>query len=197
MGEETALAAPGEPEVLKGLSGALVDFCSHYAVSSNAESSARLAGFVGPYGHTLVRNERLQHVIEHFRAVYADASTYNPQKLVRQWAQQASFQPSKLLANDWQVKDLSELTDEERQHFDEALLGFEVIEKSGSRTIKPKFNKQLAQEHLGKLLRLYAEDKEKGGADYSLTVNVNTQINQEVSDPMQELGHISITQDDA
>ena len=157
----------------KAVSPNVHKFAELYAANGNGLQSLRLAGFsvtnTSNYGGRLLADARVAALVEHYRAVHADTAAYTGAKLVRQWARQASYSPADLLNDDWSVKLLSDLTDDQREHLRDALVGFEVVEKSGSRTVKPRFARVEAQEHLGRLMRLYADDK---GTGEGLTLNI-------------------------
>lgn len=186
-----------EKAVLAGLSAGSLRFSEYYAVTNNAARSSILAGFHRDYGTQLLRDDRIQSAIQHYREVLAESTLYTPAKLTAQWARQASFKPSQLLNDDWSVKNLNELPNEVKAHFDEALINFEVIEKSGSRTIKPKFAKIEAQEHLGRIMRLYESDKEKA---QGIVLNITLGGTESADNPGEQLkdviGNINITQDE-
>ena len=157
----------------KSVSPNVAKFCEVYAANGNAVQSLLIAGFAPSsatgYQSRLLSDSRVVALIEYYRAIYADTAAYTGAKLVRQWARQASYSPADLLHDNWSVKLLSEMNDDQRDHLRDALVGFEVVEKSGSRTIKPKFARVEAQEHLGRLMRLYADDK---GTGEGLTLNI-------------------------
>lgn len=161
-------------ELLKKSVSPNVDkFCEIYAANGNAFRSLLLAGFAetsaSGYQARLLADLRVKALISYYRALHADTAAYTGAKLVRQWARQASYSPVDLLHDDWSVKLLSELDAGQREHLRDALVGFEVVEKLGSRTIKPKFARIEAQEHLGRLMKLYADDK---GSGEGLTLNI-------------------------
>ena len=158
----------------KSVSPNVHKFAELYAANGKGLESLRLAGFSVPttsnYASRLLVDSRVAALVEHYRAMHADSAGYTGAKLVRQWSRQASYSPADLLNGDWSVKMISELTDDQREHLRDALVGFEVVEKAGSRTIKPKFARIEAQEHLGRLMRLYADDK---GSGEGLTLNIH------------------------
>lgn len=177
----------------KSVSPNVAKFCEVYAANGNAVQSLLIAGFApsSAYGYQarLLSDSRVKALIEYYRAVHADTAAYTGTKLVRQWARQASYSPADLLNDDWTVKMLSDLTEDQREHLRDALVGFEVIEKSGSRTIKPRFARVEAQENLGRLMRLYADDK---GSGEGLTLNIHVGQQTTVVGDGEEPGQLHI-----
>ena len=192
MSEVQQIQEVTDIEILKkSVSPNTLKFAELYAANGNALKSCKLAGFspisAPDYAYQLCKDERVVSLIAYYRAVYADTAAYTGAKLVRQWARQASYSPADLLNDDWSVKLLSELTAEQREHLRDAIVGFEVIEKSGSRTIKPRFARVEAQEHLGRLMRLYADDK---GSGEGLTLNIH--VGQQAVDNSEESNRLHI-----
>lgn len=161
---------------LKDLTPAARKFSELYALNNNISKSSILAGCHADYGHSLLRLPAVQQAVAYFRAVHLDKALYTETKLMRQWAQMASIDLTEYIDDDYALKPLSQLTDEQRQHLGMALVGLEVTEKAGKRFVKPKLAKVEALENLGKLLHLYAEDKSQGEG-LTLNITLGQQVN--------------------
>jgi hypothetical protein len=193
MSDPKTLPVPqGPPEAeydaFQGLTPKAVDFSRYYALSHNAEGSARLAGYRPTYGHQLLGDVRVQEVVAYYRELFASQTTYTPEKILHQWAQMASVDVTTLCDDEWTMKPPSQLTEDQRQ----ALTGFEVIEKHNRRYIKPTFAKAQALEHLGRLHKMYQEDKSKGEG-LSLHITLGQSVSVDGVAQTQSLGHIQIT----
>jgi len=156
-------------QVLKRLTPTAQKFAEHYAINGNIRRSSILAGCYPDYGHQLLKREDVQQAVEYWRAVYAERSMYTPEKLVRQWTLMASVDLLDYVDDDYALKPLDKLTQEQRAHLGTALVGLEITEKAGKRYAKPRFAKVEALENLGKLMRLYADDRLPGEG---LTLNI-------------------------
>ena len=179
-------------EIMRSVRPNVVRFCELYAANGNQVKSALLAGFVSGYGAQLWTDPRVRALVAYYREVYAEQAGLTRDALVKLWARQASFSPAVLLQDDWSLKRLDELTSDQREHLHDALLGIEVVEKQGQRTVKPRFNRQLAQEHLGKLFGMYGDDKESEKRD-GLTLNIN--VGQQITvgeGEVEEIGHLRV-----
>lgn len=164
-------------DILKSLTPAMQKFSEHYAVSGNIRRSSIMAGCYPDYGHQLLKREDVQLAVAYWQEVYAERSMFTPEKLVRQWALTASVDLTEYVNDDYTMKLMSELTEEQRQHLGAALVGLEVTEKAGKRYVKPRFAKVEALENLGKLMRLYGDEKGQGGEGLTLNINLGQQVN--------------------
>ena len=166
-------------------------FAEIYAGNANQTKASILAGFTQDYGWKLLKDPRVQSLVAYYRELYAEQAGITRDKLVQLWARQASFSPATLLHNDWSLKRLDTLKDDQREQLNDALLGIEVIEKQGQRTIKPKFNRQNAQEHLGKLFGMYGDEKQGQGEGLTLNINVGQSVTVEDGE-VEEIGHLRV-----
>jgi hypothetical protein len=144
-------------------------FAEHYAFNGKIRTSSILAGFFPDYGHQLLKRKDVQLAIEYWRAVYAEKSLYTPEKLIRQWSQMASIDLTEYVNDDYSLKPLSELSEEQRKSLGAALVGLEVTRRAGKPSAKAKLAKIEALENLGKLLHLYGEEQRQGEG---LTLNI-------------------------
>ncbi len=181
----------GQPEiehdVLQGLTPKSVAFCRLYAVHQNAEKAARLAAYHPRYGHQLLQDPRIQDAIAYYAAVYASETTYTSDKILHQWSQMASVDIGAVVDDDWSLKPPSQLTADQRA----ALVGVEVVEKNGKRYAKATFAKAQALEHLGRINKLYADDKAKGEG-LSLNITLGQAVHVHGQTVSQSLGHLQI-----
>jgi hypothetical protein len=182
------------PEALRGLNPRQKKFAELYAVNGNALKSARLAGYATDKDetsgyHVLYRSPGVAEAVEYYRELFASECHYTPEKIIKEWAQMASVDVSAFVDEDWDLKPKSALTEAQRA----SLVGLEVIEKKGGRTVKPKFAKVEALKELGKLLGMYTDnDTDKRGMD--LHINIGTQVNVDgegISESAQ-VGHLRI-----
>ena len=176
------LPATSVPEEIAGVLAQVTPqmqkFAEFYALHDNALKAWVLAGYTPNTGapYRLRDDPRIQTLVTYYRAVYAEASLYTPAKIVRQWASMASFDLTALLNDDWSIKSLNDLPEAVRHHLALALVGIDVTEKPNTRTIKPRFAKTEALEHLGRLLKLYEQDKQSGEG---LTIQITVQSSQD------------------
>lgn len=185
-------------EVLRGLSQRTLKFCQYYASKPVALEAARLAGFSlvssPTYAYTLLRDDRVQEAIAYYREVNASSTIYTPEKIKAQWAEMASFDLLDCCNDDYSLKNLNELSAEQRKRLGTALVGLEVVEKNGKRFIKPKMAREQALIELGKLNRMYADDT-KQGQGFELTINVGQQVSlgtQGDTDELDDIGFLTM-----
>ena len=69
-------------------------------------------------------------------------------------------------------------------------MGLEVIDKGGKRFVKPRFDRATALIELGKIKRLYADDKQ-AGQGMNLTINVGQSMVSE-DNTVENIGHLSM-----
>lgn len=178
-------------EIIRSVRPNTVKFCELYASGMSQLRAATLAGYVAGYGADLYRDPRVQALVAYYREVYAEQAGMTRDRLVQLWVRQAGFSPAVLLQDDWSLRRLDELTPDQREQLKDALLGIEVIEKQGQRTVKPRFDRQRAQEQLGKLFGMY--DGEKSGDGEGLTLNINVGQQTTVHEgEVEEVGHLRI-----
>lgn len=195
-----SVAQEGEGvEVLKGLSVRAIKFCELYAVEPIALKAGRLAGFavdISPnYPYQLLDDIRIKQAIEYFKAVNASSTIYTPEKIKAQWAMMADFDILDCCKADYSLKNLDELTPDQRKRLGRVLVGLDVVEKNGKRYVKPKMAREQALIELGKLNRMYADDT-KQGQGFELTINVGQQVSIHTpgdTEQVDDLGFLSIT----
>jgi hypothetical protein len=194
MSEIVANSAVIEPpSVLKELSANSVKFCEYYALNNNALQSCILAGFASSSARTyaydtLLKNPKVLEAVEYFRAVNASNSTYTPAKIVAQWSEMASFNILDCCDENYILKPLSQLDEEQKRRLGIALTGLKITVKNGRQYVEPKMARETALQELGKIHRLYADDKQQGQG-LNLTINVGQQVvvEQELS---ENIGHL-------
>jgi hypothetical protein len=179
-------------EIIKTVRPNVHQFARLFALGGNQTKASVLAGFVGHYGGKLMHDPRVQALVAHYRAVYAEQAGMTQERLVQLWANQAGFSPAVLLRDDWTLRQLDELTHDQREQLRDALLGIEVVEKQGSRTIKPKFDRQKAQEQLGKLFGMYEGESKGQGEGLTLNINVGQQLTVGGASEDTEVGHLRV-----
>jgi hypothetical protein len=155
--------------VLAGLTPGQKKFAEQYAFNGKQRTSSILAGYFPDYGHQLLKRADIQLAVEYFRAIYAEKTLYTPEKLIRQWSQMASIDLTEYVRDDYSLKPLSELSEEQRKSLGAALVGLDLIRSVGKPRAKAKLAKLEAMENLGKLMHLYTEDKRHGEG---LTLNI-------------------------
>ena len=190
------VSASTVPECLENLTPKQKKFAELYALNGNASKSVLLAGYEASgtehvIGNALVHNPRVMPAIAYYRALYEDASTYTPKKIIKEWAEMASVDVSEFVTDDWDLRPKGQLTKAQRR----ALVGLEVIEKKDGRTVKPKFAKVEALKELGKLLHMYAEDT-AGNKGLDITINLGNQVNVSLATSSvasdTDIGHLTI-----
>ena len=156
-----------------------------FALSGRRHAAMIKAGYAhgssGRWGTELFRRPYMRRLVAYYRTLYCDTAFFDKEKLLKQWSRQASFSPMTLLNDDWSIKRLDAMTSDEQAHLAEALLGVEVVEKAGHRTIRPRFDRMKAQEELGKLLGLYKDEKGQGEG-LSLQINIGQQTRASVTE---------------
>jgi len=158
------------------------------ALYDNHEKSARLAGYNPLYGHQLMKDPRVHAGIDYYRVLFASQSTTTPEKILYRWSLMANVNIAEMVNEDWSLKKPSDLTEAQQL----ALTGIEVVEKGGKRYGKPTFAIAQAQEHLGRLHKLYQEEKSKGEG-LSLHISLGQQVNISTETQTQHIGHVQIT----
>lgn len=198
-----ALAHPEDevPLALHTLSERQQKFCQFYALYSNGAKAALLAGY-SPGSETslppgLLRKPAIQAGIAYFKEVYGTHTMYTGEKVLHQWATMASFDILDCCEDDYSLKPLHALTEDQRARLGTALVGLEVIEKGGKRFVKPQLAKAEALKELGKLLRLYGETDGQGQG-----LHLNITMGHHVHAPAGEasaktVGHLRISTDPA
>jgi hypothetical protein len=146
---------------------------------NNALKSARLAGFnvsnSPNYPYQLLARNDVQEGIQYYRHVYDSPAFYTQEKIIHQWSAMADFDILTCCNDDYSLKNLSELTPEQRKSLGIALQGLEVTERNGKRFIKPKLARAEALEQLGKIKRLYADEKQQGQG-LALNISIGQQV---------------------
>jgi hypothetical protein len=71
-------------------------------------------------------------------------------------------------------------------------VGIEIVQKGGVKYGKPTFAKAQALEHLGRLNKLYQEEKSKGEG-LNLHISLGQQVNISTDTQTQSIGHLQIT----
>ena len=193
MPDERMLPVPHDSpetdqEILHGLTPKMIAFSRFMALHQNHEKSARLAGLWPAYGHKLAKDPRIQHAIAYYAAVYAEATTYTPDKILHQWSQMASVNLAEMVEEDWSLKAPSQLTPDQQV----ALTGVEVVEKGGKRYAKATVAKAQALEHLGRLHKMYEQEKSKGEG-LSLHISLGQSVSVDGVAQTQHVGHLQIT----
>jgi hypothetical protein len=194
--ESKDVTAISVPECLENLTPKQKKFAELYAVNGNAAKSALLAGYKttgdgGDIGYALSHNPNVIPAVEYYRAIFADQSTYTPEKVIKEWCEMASVDVSAFVDDDWDMVSKSQLTPAQRH----ALVGLETSDTKFGRKVKPKFAKVEALKELGKLLGMYASEEGKSqGLD--IQINLGTQVNVSVSEHSTEtdteIGHLTI-----
>lgn len=181
-------------EALERLTPKQKKFAELFAVSDNASKSARLAGYStesSDGGYQLAHNPRVLDAVAYYRELFADATQYTPEKIIKEWAQLASVDVSAFVTDDWELRPKGQLTEAQRR----ALVGLEVIDKKDGRTVKPKFAKVEALREIGRLLGMYA-DEQAGSKGLDITINLGNQVNVSVDTSSvstdTEVGHLTI-----
>lgn len=184
------------PNDIKTMPAQMLKFAEHYATSHNALQAAVLAGYKREsalaHSHALIDNPRIAEAVEYYRAVNESTSLYTPEKIKAQWAEMASFNVLDCCDADYALKPLDQLTPEQKHKLGIALVGLKIVERNGKRFVEPKFARETALQELGKINRMYADDKTQAQG-LTLTVNLAQQIN--TSDEAQEeenIGHLRI-----
>lgn len=189
MAENAAIEAPG---ILKELTQQMQIFAEHYAVGGVPLKAAILAGYAHSgatgYAYRLLDDPRIQAAVEYYKEVHACTSLYTPEKIKMQWSEMASFNILECCNDDYSLKNLNELTAEQKQHLGKALTGLKITVKNGKQYIEPKMARETALQELGKIHRLYADDKQ-AGQGLNLTINVGQQV--VIDEALSEnIGHI-------
>lgn len=168
-------------------------FAEYYATTGNILRSTTLAGYSPKdtgHGHALLKREDVQRAVEYYREVYAEKSLYTAEKLVRQWALMASIDLTEYLNDDFTLKTMDQLTEQQREHLSQALVGIETV-KSGRGSIgaRMRFAKVEALENLGRLMKLYDADKSAGEG---LILNINVGQERAVEATAVDVGPFTI-----
>lgn len=180
--ELTAAEESGLPDVLQRLNNRHRDFVRYLALYDNPMKSYKLAGFPTPegngaYAYALAAQPHIQAGMEYWKEVFSSAAHTLPDKILVNMSYMANIDVTSYYNNQWQLKEIDELTEEQRQ----ALTGVEVIEKSRTRTIKLKFAKLEANKELANIHRMYDDDKSKREG-LNLTIQLGQQVNVNTTD---------------
>jgi len=142
-------------------------------------------------GYILQHDARVQAAVAYYREVFATTSHYTAEKLVKQWADMASLNVTEFLQDDWTLKPLHELTEDQRTRLGIALIGLQVTERRGKVTATAQLGRVEALKELAKLLRVYTADHEPDASG----MHVNITIGQSATIDEQEgttIGHLTI-----
>jgi len=183
-----------ESHVLKPLNERQREFCKHYVMTKgNVLQSAILAGYAAGHGNTAhaYRLPDMPHVqagIAYYRELFGAQVGYDRDKLLYELGLMASVDVTEMVDDDWQVIPKSKLSKEHRQ----AMVGLEVIQKSDSRTIRPRYAKLEAKKEIAELLGLKQHDK-KEGQGLSLQITLGQSVSVDGVAQTQHVGHLQIT----
>ena len=139
-----------QSHVLKPLNERQHEFCKHYVMTKgNVLQSAILAGYAAGHGNTAhaYRLPDMPHVqagIAYYRELFGAQMGYDRDKLLYELGLMASVDVTEMVDDDWQVIPKSKLSKEHCQ----AMVGLEVIQKSDSRTIRPRYAKLEAKKEI-------------------------------------------------
>jgi hypothetical protein len=197
MPDPNALPVPqgdldGDPSVLKSLNERQREFCKNYILTKgNAYKSAQLAGYAVETSRTqttrLLAMPHVQEGIAYYRELFSAQLNYTREKVLYDLAVMAAVDVSEFVGEDWQPVRKSQLSEEHRR----AMVGLEVIRKSETTTIKPKYAKLEAIKEIADILGL--KDHEKGkGEGLSLNIQLGTQVNVDGQTVSQQVGHVQI-----
>jgi len=100
----------------------------------------------------------------------------------------ASVNLAEMVEEDWSLKAPSQLTPDQQV----ALTGVEVVEKGGKRYAKATVAKAQALEHLGRLHKMYEQEKSKGEG-LSLQITLGQSVSVDGVAQTQHVGHLQIT----
>ena len=182
-----------ESHVLKPLNERQREFCKHYVMTKgNVLQSAILAGYAAGHGNTAhaYRLPDMPHVqagIAYYRELFGAQVGYDRDKLLYELGLMASVDVTEMVDDDWQVIPKSKLSKEHRQ----AMVGLEVIQKSDSRTIRPRYAKLEAKKEIAELLGLKQHDK-KEGQGLSLQISLGQSVHVDGATVAQQVGHVQI-----
>lgn len=190
----------GLPEACQGMQERQRLFCQQYALTGNGLQSARVAGYNTEhslsYASILLQSETIQLAIEYYRALYASQTHYDTVKIQQQWAIAAGLNVFDFLTNDYELKPLDELTDDQKKLLGMVASGVKIVKSRYGTTRELQIiDKAKALEHLGRILGAYNDGEGKGSAE-GLTINIGiaTQVNTGESGG-EGIGHIRMMPD--
>lgn len=185
------------PDSLSNLTVQAQRFSEYYASSGVPHRAAILAGYSATsalaHSYRLLDDPRIQDAVAYYREVHASTSLYTPEKITQQWSNMASFDILECCNDDYSLKNISELTPDQRKALGVALVGLKIVERNGKRYVEAKLARETALQELGRINRMYADDKTQAQG-LTLIVNLTQQIT--TSDAAQEeenIGYLRIT----